>query len=846
MGNSSSQVQAPSPLQQPEHAVNRRTPSTTGSQVLARELEQSAMKSSQIHLRGLSTAIPSPLPLETPVHHSTLRPFKRLRVEESPMSAKPRVSNGDKTDRSMRPPPSGPTQRKTKVSITEVGNPRTAEAGPQQQGRNSSEEEEQAYGDQALRGNIVTDWLGKETPAPPEVVPLIEGNQANGKDLTPSPTKAAQQEKHQNKTGGISKNRDSDTHPAKKRKRNSDVSQGADVPHLQDPPTTHPSAPSKEPAVVISKPTQDGPYSDYELEVLDELFERSRRYLDLTLETMKTSIKNWGDQGPEWDFKVRTRSAFTYRSVRNLRTFCRRRYAPGSPWPLSIEEEAIVSRVFDETCKVMRIAADELRKCLHRWSDDGPAAFFKRRLAEALPKREARVLKDYSRRRYRVGKEAEQQTTANTATVTQGKKRKRDSNNEEGPHVASARTAPAASSSKNPQPHTKAVSEDVQQPTPATSVNSSVQSLDRVVTTDSDGSGRTAEDGAAASKGPTPSQQHLNIFDPGDYYDMFQETNRALQQDFTIANLLYANGNDSNKGDISFWRRVTELNASHSRFRTIKDPELLSQLRRLAYRVACRKFAVSADIREVLDDGRYHIRAKIDLILQWILDNENRNAKKLRRCWRADLVGFSREECALIRFSEMRDCVGKRASQYHDWDSFNNEELRRLQLVWDRVEMARVEAATSPRKRQRDAAIKTEERDAPSSLTDVPAVIPDSQPTTTPGPILTKERVNKLSRPSGKPQTGKKTTAAQEVEIPETAGPSARRSKARSTTAATPTVVEISSGSSDSSQAGPDDSSGQTPVIGDAAAGNRGTSAGLSKKKFLERCKDVGSRKPGR
>jgi hypothetical protein len=181
----------------------------------------------------------------------------------------------------------------------------------------------------------------------------------------------------------------------------------------------------------------------------------------------------------------------------------------------------------------------------------------------------------------------------------------------------------------------------LQQPTPVTS-SSSIAMPEKAP--------RIEVSNAQARQPDITAEQHLHIFDRGDYYDVIRENLVALGRNPAMADLI-ENNQDLGTGNDQFWRAVSDA-ALQSKLSSIGDPALITRLRQIAYCTASYEFQPSPVMRALQNDDQCHPRQKMEFLLDSILIMGNVSAKILPRLWRYDLVDCTREEAAWIRYSE--------------------------------------------------------------------------------------------------------------------------------------------------------------------------------------------------
>jgi hypothetical protein len=223
-------------------------------------------------------------------------------------------------------------------------------------------------------------------------------------------------------------------------------------------------------------------------------------------------------------------------------------------------------------------------------------------------------------------------------------------------------------------------------------------------------------------------QDHLNIFDVGDYHDILKENVVVLSRNAAIGNLVEDNTN-LGVGNEKFWQAISDA-MLWSKFISIGNPAGITQLRRLAYRTMMETFELSPAAIALQRDEQCHPLQKMEALVNFILNGAPKSAKLLPRMWRADLIDCTREEIAWIQYSEELEKAKLCSKAHGDHDqiisTLGRKARKRLRRAWSRVqtemEKARELAGEAQAKNIEAAAAVT------SNLpTQVELILPNSQ-----------------------------------------------------------------------------------------------------------------------
>jgi hypothetical protein len=183
-------------------------------------------------------------------------------------------------------------------------------------------------------------------------------------------------------------------------------------------------------------------------------------------------------------------------------------------------------------------------------------------------------------------------------------------------------------------------------------------------------------------------EDHLRIFDLGDYHDILKENVVVLSKNAAIANFIEDNS-DLGAGNERFWQAMSDA-MLQSKLISIGNPAGITQIRRLAYRTATQNFQFHPATGALQNDDRCHPRQKMESLIDSILTGAGTSAKLLPRMWRHDLIDCTREEIAWIQYSEELEKakVFNKACGEHDQSisKLGRNARKRLRRAWSRVQ----------------------------------------------------------------------------------------------------------------------------------------------------------------
>jgi hypothetical protein len=183
-------------------------------------------------------------------------------------------------------------------------------------------------------------------------------------------------------------------------------------------------------------------------------------------------------------------------------------------------------------------------------------------------------------------------------------------------------------------------------------------------------------------------EDHLNIFDLGDYYDILKENVVVLSKNAALSELVDDN-TDLGVGNDRFWQAISDA-MLRSKLISIGNPTSITQLRRLAYRTAVQNFSLDPAARALQRDGQRHPLEKMQSLLDSILNGPPAAAKQLPRMWRHDLIDCTREQIAWILYSEELEkaklCNKARGESDQSISNLGRKARKRLRRAWSRVQ----------------------------------------------------------------------------------------------------------------------------------------------------------------